>query len=221
MESVGTRLKDEYSPVAGQCDAQWEGDTVSENPDGIANASDLGVNQTQSDSLSQLALAGTPFERALAKGGAEKSSWSEHPVDSAMDWARSMNLRAPDFVNFQIDSYVFSASGTFTRDGHSFLGYGANMAVPNAMSFGATVQVGWLNRADIKPGDVNQFVAGYSGSGAGLYGGVGGAVLLSPGNGSATVVGFGVGETYKNTPGSPVGIAGARSVDQGRTGISW
>ncbi|WP_020396796.1 RHS repeat-associated core domain-containing protein [Thiolinea disciformis] len=71
-----------------------------------------------------------------------------HEVGQSTDWAWNhafgctgvSNLaRRPDFVNFQLDLYVLSVWGTFSRDGHSFVGFGGNKAMPNSVAIGTTV----------------------------------------------------------------------------------
>ncbi|CAN7523770.1 hypothetical protein LJR230_003568 [Trinickia sp. LjRoot230] len=129
-------------------------------------------------------------------------------------------FRMPDFVNFQVDYFVGSAWGTFTRDGNSYLGYGVNMNVPNPINAGIGVSAGWLNTSTVKPGQTNNFAAGYAGGTTGAYDLVGGGVMYSPGNGTATVLGVGAGINAGKT--KNVGTAGGGfSVDQGKTGIEW
>jgi filamentous hemagglutinin len=72
-------------------------------------------------------------------------------------------LRGPDFVNFQIDYYVGSVWGTFTRDGNSFVGDGLNMALPNTVNAGVGISAGWLNMLTVAPGQTNNFAGGYAG----------------------------------------------------------
>jgi hypothetical protein len=81
--------------------------------------------------------------------------------------------RAPDFVNFQIDAYVFSVWGTFSRDGNSFFGGGMNRSFVNPLNLSASASAGWLNKSGVAPGDTNNFVGGYGGTAAAAYAGVG------------------------------------------------
>jgi filamentous hemagglutinin len=60
--------------------------------------------------------------------------------------------RAPDFVNFQIDYFVGSVWGTFTRDGNAFFGGGLNMGLPNPVGAGVNISAGYLNTGTVRPG---------------------------------------------------------------------
>lgn len=60
--------------------------------------------------------------------------------------ARANGPRAPDFVQFSVDMYVFNASGAFSRSGNSFAGGGINRQLPNPMSVGASITLGYLNQ---------------------------------------------------------------------------
>lgn len=53
-----------------------------------------------------------------------------------------------------------------------------------------------------------------------LYDGFGGGIMASPGNGTATVVGFGASVNVGKTN-NPVWVGGGYSGDQGKTGIKW
>lgn len=129
--------------------------------------------------------------------------------------------RAPDFVNFQVDFYVFSIWGTFSRDGDSFVGGGFNKAYSNPLNLGANVSVGWLNTWSVTPGQTNKFISGYSGAGSVAYLGAGGGLVYSPDNGTATVIGFGAGYSYGPSGALTGGFSGGYTKDQGGTGISW
>jgi RHS repeat-associated protein len=116
--------------------------------------------------------------------------------------------RFPDFVSFQINYYVGNVSGTFSRSGNSFFGMGLNKGIPNPVGAGASVNFGWLNTCDAKAigSNVDSFLDGFSGGGAAAYAGIGGGILVSPGNGSATIVGVGAGVNVGGAPkfgGSP------------------
>jgi filamentous hemagglutinin len=129
-------------------------------------------------------------------------------------------MRAPDFVNFQVDYFVGSAWGTFTRDGKAFFGTGANMALPNPVQASASITAGWLNQMTVRPGDTDNFAAGYAGGITGAYGVLGGGIMYSPGNGTATIMGVGGGiSAGKNT--NVGGVGSGYSRDQGKTGIEW
>ena len=133
--------------------------------------------------------------------------------------------RLPDFINFQIDAYVLSAWGTFTRDGHSFVGGGLNKSYVNPVSLNANASAGWINTWHVAPGQTDNFISGYSGAGAVAYDGLGGGLVYSPAGGTtttATVLGIGAGAslTPSNTRGGG-SVGGGRSFDMGQTGLSW
>lgn len=129
--------------------------------------------------------------------------------------------RAPDFVNFQLNFYVFAIWGTFSRDGSSFVGGGFNRIYPNALTIEANTSVGWLNTSTVEPGQVDQFLTGYAGAATAAYAGVGGGVVYSPGNGTATVVGLGAGVSYGSTAKAGGAAGVGYSSNRGSTGLSW
>jgi uncharacterized protein RhaS with RHS repeats len=129
--------------------------------------------------------------------------------------------RGPDFVNFQIDGYIFSVWGTFTRDGNSFVGGGLNATLPNQLNLSASASAGWLNKSTVLPGETANFAGGYSGGGAAAYVGIGGGVVYSPGNGTATVVGIGAGKSLGAGFNSGATFSGGYSKDMGDSGIGW
>lgn len=47
----------------------------------------------------------------------------------------------------------------------------------------------------VRPGQTNKFAEGYASGGPALYGGLGGGVMVSPGNGTGTVIGVGAGKS--------------------------
>jgi len=132
-------------------------------------------------------------------------------------------IRAPDFLNFQVDLYVGSVWGTFTRDGSSFTGAGVrNPFVGNALSVNASVSFGWLNQFEISRGQVDRFIGGYAGAGSTAFGIVGGGLVASPGNGTATLVGVGVGASLLKDTGAPPDSfwGGGFTVRQGQA-LGW
>jgi RHS repeat-associated protein len=155
---------------------------------------------------------------------------------AAQTWMKSRSAcgRGPDFVNFQIDAFVASVWGTFTRDGNSFVGAGLTRGYMNPLTLSASASFGWINTAAVLPGQTNNFVGGYAGSANATYAGVGGGIVESPGNGTATVFGIGAGRSFgggrgygrsKDYGGSGGNIGGAvtggYSADMGATGLSW
>jgi hypothetical protein len=129
-------------------------------------------------------------------------------------------FRLPDFVNFQVDYFVGSAWGTFTREGKSYFGYGVNMALPNPVQASTSITAGWLNKPTVAPGKIDTFMQGYGGGATGAYGLFGGGMMYSPGNGSATLIGIGGGVNAGKMP-NVRGVGGGYAVEQGKTGIEW
>ena len=129
--------------------------------------------------------------------------------------------RAPDFVNVQVDAYVFSFWGAFSRDGDSFAGCGFNKTFPSILNLSASFTGGWLNRSAILPGETNNFLNGFAGSTNAAYLGLGGGIVSSPGNGNAIIFGFGGG--YILGPPTKIGggFGSGQSYNQGYTGIKW
>ncbi|PPE72645.1 hypothetical protein C3942_17885, partial [Solimonas fluminis] len=120
--------------------------------------------------------------------------------------------RTPDFVQFSVDMYVFNAAGTFNRSGNSYAGWGITRQYPNMADMGASITAGWLNQCE-KPSNeqVDNFVGGFGQSASGFVV-VGGGILYSPGNGTATILGVG--------GGWGVGPGGVQYL-QGQTGLGW
>lgn len=100
------------------------------------------------------------------------------------------------------------------------LGYGVNLGIPNSVGAGINVSADYLNTKSVSPGQTNNFAGGYAGGGSALYGGLGGGIMVSPGNGTATVIGFGAGTNVGKTD-NPVSVGWGFSNDQGKTGIRW
>jgi len=136
--------------------------------------------------------------------------------------AAHISVRAPDFINFQVDYYVGSIWGTFSRSGNSFVGVGLNRTYINPVSAGASMAAGWLNSQNPTAVQVDSFISGYSGGATAAYAGMGGGLFYSPGNGSATVIGLGVAAQPGGAPSNWSGsIVGGRTFLQGQSGIRW
>ncbi len=176
-----------------------------------------GVNRAGQTVWTQSVGPGDPDLQAYIAKGAQGSGFSYQATTTGSNPGL---VRAPDFVNFQVDYFVGSVWGTFTRDGNSFFGGGLNMGLPNPVGAGASISVGYLNTNTVRPGQTNNFAGGYAGGGSALYGGMGGGIMVSPGNGTATVVGFGAGVNVGKTNNS-ASVGWGFSVDQGKTGIRW
>jgi filamentous hemagglutinin len=130
--------------------------------------------------------------------------------------------RAPDFALFNINIYVFSVYAEYSKDGNAFVGGGVNFNSPNPLNIDSSANVGWLNTSSPPSGaQIDNFLGGYSGGGTAGYAGAGGGEVWSPGNGTATVIGFGAGEQYQsNYKGSGTASWGY-TVPTGQTGITW
>ncbi|WP_375541702.1 hemagglutinin repeat-containing protein [Paraburkholderia sp. CNPSo 3281] len=176
-----------------------------------------GVNKAGQQVWAQTLGPGDPDLQAYIASGARGSGLSYQATATGSNPGL---VRAPDFVNFQVDYFVGSAWGTFSRDGNAFFGYGVNMALPNTVNAAASVQFGWLNQATVRPGQTNNFLSGYAGNGTAAFGAVGGGVVYSPGNGTATTVGAGVGVNVGKSN-NPASTGMGYTVDQGQTGIRW
>ncbi|MEX3977774.1 hypothetical protein AB4Y45_02185 [Paraburkholderia sp. EG287A] len=176
-----------------------------------------GVNQAGQQVWAQSLGPGDPDLQAYIVKGAQGSGLSYQATTTGSNPGL---IRAPDFVNFQVDYFVGSVWGTFTRDGNSFFGYGVNLGIPNSVGAGINVSAGYLNTTSVSPGQTNNFAGGYAGGGSALYGGLGGGIMVSPGNGTATVIGFGAGTNVGKTD-NPVSVGWGFSNDQGKTGIRW
>ncbi|WP_367303367.1 hemagglutinin repeat-containing protein [Burkholderia multivorans] len=176
-----------------------------------------GVNKAGQTVWTQSLGPGDPDLQAYIVKGAQGSGFSYQATTTGKNPGL---VRAPDFVNFQIDYFVGSVWGTFTRDGNAFFGTGVNMALPNPVQASASITAGWLNRTSVAPGQTNNFAGGYAGGMTGAYGIFGTGIMNSPGNGTATIIGVGGGVSAgKNT--NVGGVGGGYSNDQGKTGIRW
>ncbi|WJF90294.1 hemolysin [Paraburkholderia bonniea] len=176
-----------------------------------------GVNKAGQPVWAQSLGPGDPDLQGYIAKGAQGSGLSYQATTTGSNPGL---VRAPDFVNFQVDYFVGSAWGTFTRDGNAFFGYGVNMALPNPVQGSASITAGWLNQTTVRPGQTNDFAGGYAGGATGAYGVFGGGMMYSPGNGTATIMGVGGGVSAgKNT--NVGGVSGGYSRDQGKTGLRW
>ena len=180
-----------------------------------------GINQAGQQVWAQSLPAGDPdLQVFIANNTNGRSAPNGMTYQATTTGSNPGLVRAPDFVNFQIDYFVGSAWGTFTRDGNAFFGGGLNVGIPNAVGAGIGISAGYLNAAQVRPGQTNNFAGGYAGGGSALYSGFGGGIMVSPGNGTATVVGIGVGVNVGKTD-NPASVGWGFSVDQGKTGIRW
>ncbi|WP_155774254.1 hemagglutinin repeat-containing protein [Burkholderia pseudomultivorans] len=176
-----------------------------------------GVNKAGQTVWTQSLGPGDPDLQAYIAKGAQGSGFSYQSTTTGKNPGL---FRLPDFVNFQVDYFVGSVWGTFTRDGNAFFGGGLNMGLPNTVGAGVNISAGYLNTSTVRPGQTNNFADGYAGGGAALYGGLGGGIMVSPGNGTATIIGFGAGVNVGKTN-NPASVGWGFSVDQGETGVRW
>ncbi|MGF6264048.1 hypothetical protein OKW49_004976 [Paraburkholderia youngii] len=176
-----------------------------------------GVNQAGQQVWAQSLGAGDPNLQAYIVNGAQGSGFTYQATTIG---SNPGVFRLPDMVNFQVDYFVGSVWGTFTRDGSAYFGGGLNMNVPNPVNASAGISAVWLNSPTVKPGQANDFAGGYAGGLTGAYDLIGGGLMYSPGNGTATAIGVGAGLNLGKT--TNVGtVGGGYSVDQGTTGMKW
>ncbi|WP_241236736.1 RHS repeat-associated core domain-containing protein [Xanthomonas arboricola] len=115
-----------------------------------------------------------------------------------MSWENGAK-RLPDYFKVQAELYVFSGSLTLSRSGRVFVagGFARNYPRMNLKRPGTSASVGFLNQCEEPTSQrVDDFIGGFGMSGAGGYRVVGGAAVWSPGQGSATEIGFGVGAGF-------------------------
>ncbi len=160
---------------------------------------------------------GDPDLQAYIANGAQGSGLSYQATTTGSNPGL---VGAPDFVSFQLDYFVGSVWGTFTRDGNSFFGAGVNMALPNPVQASASITAGWLNQSSVAPGQTNNFAGGYAGGMSAAYGIFGAGIMNSPGNGTATVIGVG-GEVSAGKNTNIGGTGGGYSSDRGKTRMGW
>lgn len=112
-----------------------------------------------------------------------------------MSWENGIT-RTPDYFKAQIDLYVFNGSIALSRSGKFFVGSGLARSYPK-YSFrtpGISLTSGFINQScDATSQQVDDFLGGYGQAVAAKLGPVGGAISWSPGQGTATEIGFGVG----------------------------
>ena len=186
-------------------------------PQDATNWQPYGVNQAGQQVWAQSLGPGDPNLQAYIVKGAQGSGLTYQATTTD---SNPRLIRAPDFVNFQVDYFVGSTWGTFTRGGNSFFGYGVNLGISNSIGAGVNASAGYLNTTSVRPGQTNNFAGGYAGGGSALHGGLGGGIMVSPGNGTATVIGFGAGTNVGKTD-NPASVGWGFSNDQGKTGIKW
>ncbi|EGD05528.1 hypothetical protein B1M_05966, partial [Burkholderia sp. TJI49] len=136
-----------------------------------------GVNKAGQTVWTQSLGPGDPDLQAYIAKGAQGSGFSYQSTTTGKNPGL---FRLPDFVNFQVDYFVGSVWGTFTRDGNAFFGGGLNMGLPNTVGAGVNISAGYLNTSTVRPGQTNNFADGYAGGGAALYGGLGGGIGAAP-----------------------------------------
>ena len=152
------------------------------------------------------------------------SAWAgcATPIPECDSCVGCYGLRAPDFALFNINIYVFSAYAEYSKDGNAFVGGAVNFNSPNPLNIDASANAGWLNSFSPPSGaQIDNFLGGYSGGGTAGYAGAGGGEVWSPGNGTATVIGFGAGEQYQSNYKGNGNANWGYTVPTGQTGITW
>lgn len=112
-----------------------------------------------------------------------------------MTWERGIQ-RWPDYFKVQFDLYVFGGSVSLSRSGKIFVGSGLARSYPNYnfRTPGFSLTAGFVNQAcDATGQQVDDFLGGYGQALSAKFGPVGGAISWSPGQGTATEIGWGVG----------------------------
>ncbi|NKJ46836.1 hypothetical protein CIC12_08805 [Burkholderia sp. SG-MS1] len=203
--------------TSGQTESGGVRVAVGDQPNDGTGWTPYGVNQAGQQVWAQSLGAGDPNLQAYILSGAQGSGLTYQATTTGSNPGL---FRLPDFVNFQVDYFVGSVWGTFTRDGNAFFGTGVNMALPNPVQASASITAGWLNQSSVAPGQTNNFAGGYAGGMSAAYGIFGAGIMNSPGNGTATVIGVGGGVSAgKNT--NIGGTGGGYSSDQGKTRMGW
>jgi len=129
--------------------------------------------------------------------------------------------RLPDYVKVSFNFYVFNASFVRARNGKVYGATGLNRSWPHSISAGVSASAGYLNQCP-KPSSqkLDSFFKGPGVSTTGAYDVVGGAISASPGAGTATEAGVGLGVSFENqaTPGS---ISGDYGYEISNDGWGW
>ena len=109
---------------------------------------------------------------------------------------RSINVRGPDYVRVSVNAYIFNFSILRARNGKVYGSGGFARPYPHPMSAGVSASLGWQNQCE-KPdsGKLDRFHTGPGTSVIGGYYELGGAIGYSPGEGTSTEVGVGLGVT--------------------------
>jgi len=133
-----------------------------------------------------------------------------------------VNFRKPDFVTFNINIYVLSVYAGYSKSGNAFVGLGVNFNFPNPVNLDASASAGWLNTSTPPSGEqTDNFLGGYSGGVTGAYAGPGIGQAWSPGNGTATLIGFGAGESFQSSYNGGVTPNWGYTWKTGQTGLTW
>ncbi|MBB6368483.1 RHS repeat-associated protein [Xanthomonas sacchari] len=155
---------------------------VQSDPIGLAGGIGTFI-YAQSRPVSAIDFYGLESVDSFNNGG-HRMSWEDGPK------------RTPDYFKLQSDLYVFSFSITLSRSGKVFVGGGfaRNYLTYNTKTPGISLSAGFLNQCDDPSGsEVDNFIGGFGMGAAGGYRGIGGAFAWSPGQGTATEVGLGIG----------------------------
>ncbi|CAI3791909.1 RHS repeat-associated core domain-containing protein [Rheinheimera sp. MM224] len=122
-------------------------------------------------------------------------------------------VRAPDYIQISMDAYILNGYVQLSRSGNYFVGGGFVRQYPNPSSGGFSMSAAWLTRCETPTGtEVDDFLTGHGNGFGGGYLGLGAGGAWTPENGTAFMLGFGIG--FSANPGTigypqgPTGLGG-------------
>jgi RHS repeat-associated protein len=137
---------------------------------------------------------------------------------------RSSNLRGPDFVKVSVNYFVGTFSLTRARNGRVYISKGFAKPYPHPVSAGVSASVGWVNQCETPtPEKLDALFTGPGGAIYGAYDVLGGQFSYSPGAGSTTEVGVGLGVSATDERGAAAtgGIGGEMGSVLSNDGWGW